>query len=172
MGFSVHGILLSRILKWESFPPPAKCLWDCSKREFTCLDEFHRTFYYKWKGNYFFFQKKASKINCLQEFTVRIFLKFHKYFVLFQISWENDDRMLKSWILNKNNAPTQNLFQWVSFLYQVAKVLELQLQHQSFQWIFKTDFPHAGKDWWQREKRMTEDKTIGWHHRVDGHVFE
>ena len=26
------------------------------------------------------------------------------------------------------------------FLYQVAKVLELQLQHQSFQWIFRTDF--------------------------------
>ena len=29
----------------------------------------------------------------------------------------------------------QGLFQWVSSLHQVAKVLELQLQHQSFQWI-------------------------------------
>ena len=27
------------------------------------------------------------------------------------------------------------LFKWVSSLYQVAKVLEFQLQHQSFQWI-------------------------------------
>ena len=26
------------------------------------------------------------------------------------------------------------------FVHQVAKVLELQLQHQSFQWIFRTDF--------------------------------
>ena len=34
----------------------------------------------------------------------------------------------------------QGLFQGVSFLYQAAKVLELQLQHQSFQWIFRTDF--------------------------------
>ena len=34
----------------------------------------------------------------------------------------------------------QNLFQWVSSSHQVAKVLEFQLQHQSFQWIFKTDF--------------------------------
>ena len=34
----------------------------------------------------------------------------------------------------------QGLFQWVGSLHQVAKVLELQLQHQSFQWIFKTDF--------------------------------
>ena len=33
----------------------------------------------------------------------------------------------------------QGLFQWVSSLHQVAKVLELQLQHQSFQWIFKVD---------------------------------
>ena len=31
-------------------------------------------------------------------------------------------------------------FKWVSSLHQVAKVLEFQLQHQSFQWIFRTDF--------------------------------
>ena len=30
------------------------------------------------------------------------------------------------------------LFQWESSLNQVAKVLEFQLQHQSFQWIFMT----------------------------------
>ena len=34
----------------------------------------------------------------------------------------------------------QGLFQWVSSLHQVAKGLEFQLQHQSFQWIFRTDF--------------------------------
>ena len=34
----------------------------------------------------------------------------------------------------------QGLFQWVSSLHQVAKVLEFQLQHQSFQWIFRTNF--------------------------------
>ena len=34
----------------------------------------------------------------------------------------------------------QGLFQWISSLHQVAKVLELQLQHQSFQWIFRVDF--------------------------------
>ena len=32
----------------------------------------------------------------------------------------------------------QGLFQWVSSLHQVAKVLEFQ--HQSFQWIFRVDF--------------------------------
>ena len=34
----------------------------------------------------------------------------------------------------------QGLFQWVNSSHQVAKILEFQLQHQSFQWIFKTDF--------------------------------
>ena len=34
----------------------------------------------------------------------------------------------------------QGLSQWVSSSNQVAKVLELQLHHQSFQWIFRIDF--------------------------------
>ena len=39
-----------------------------------------------------------------------------------------------------NLSQHQGLFKWVSSLHQVAKVLECQLQHQSFQWIFRTDF--------------------------------
>ena len=39
-----------------------------------------------------------------------------------------------------NLSQNQGLFQWVSSSHQVAKVLEFQLQHQSFQWIFGTDF--------------------------------
>ena len=35
-------------------------------------------------------------------------------------------------------------FQWVSSSYQVAKVLEFQLQHQFFQLIFKTDVLEGG----------------------------
>ena len=34
----------------------------------------------------------------------------------------------------------QSLFQWVLSSHQEAKVLELLLQHQSFQWIFRVDF--------------------------------
>ena len=36
-------------------------------------------------------------------------------------------------------------FQWVSSSHQVAKVLEFQLLHLFFQWIFRTDFLF---DWW------------------------
>ena len=34
----------------------------------------------------------------------------------------------------------QGLFQWVSSFHQVAKALEFQFQHQSFQRVFRTDF--------------------------------
>ena len=39
-----------------------------------------------------------------------------------------------------NLSQHQDLFQWVNSSYQVAKVLEFQLHHQSFQWILSTDF--------------------------------
>ena len=39
-----------------------------------------------------------------------------------------------------NPSQHQGLFQWVSCSHQVTKTLEFQLQHQSFQWIFRTDF--------------------------------
>ena len=37
-----------------------------------------------------------------------------------------------------NLSQHQGLFQWVSSSHQVAKVLEFQLQHQSFQWTPRT----------------------------------
>ena len=42
--------------------------------------------------------------------------------------------------LSFNLSQHQGLFQWIGSSHQVAKVLGLQLQHQSFQWIFRTDF--------------------------------
>ena len=41
-----------------------------------------------------------------------------------------------------NLSQHQGHFQWVNSLHQVAKVLEFQLQHQSFQW-----FPLGWTDW-------------------------
>ena len=38
-----------------------------------------------------------------------------------------------------NLSQHQDLYKWVSCSHQVAKVLRFQLQHQSFQWIFRTD---------------------------------
>ena len=44
-----------------------------------------------------------------------------------------------------NLSQHQGLFQRVTSSHQVAKVFKLQLQHQSFQWIFRTDFRWALK---------------------------
>ena len=58
-----------------------------------------------------------------------------------------DDAIQPSHLLSSPFLPAlslsqhQNLLQWVnSFSYEVAKVLEFQLQHQSFQWTPRTDF--------------------------------
>ena len=38
-------------------------------------------------------------------------------------------------------------------------------------WLIWKD-PDAGKDWRQKEKGMTEDEMVGWHHWLGGHEFE
>ena len=43
-----------------------------------------------------------------------------------------------------NLSQDQGLFKWVSSSHQVAKGLELQLQHQSYEWIFRTDLLQNG----------------------------
>ena len=55
------------------------------------------------------------------------------------------DAIQPSHPLSSPSLPTFSLSQsQVSSLHQVAKVLEFQLQHQSFQWIFRTDFLEDG----------------------------
>ena len=39
-----------------------------------------------------------------------------------------------------NLSQHKGLFRWVCSSHQVAKILEFQLQHESLQWIFRTDF--------------------------------
>ena len=52
----------------------------------------------------------------------------------------------------------QGLFQWVSSLHQVAKVLELQFQHQFFQWLIRVDCLY---DWlvWSCSPRDSQESS-------------
>ena len=43
-----------------------------------------------------------------------------------------------------NFSQHQGLFKWVSSSHEVANGLEFYLQHQSFQWIFRTNFLQVG----------------------------
>ena len=48
-------------------------------------------------------------------------------------------------------------------LHQVAKVLEFQLQHQSFQWIFRTDFLYDWLVWSPCSSRDSKSISSIWH---------
>ena len=50
----------------------------------------------------------------------------------------------------------QGLFQWVSSLHQVAKVLELQLQHQ---WILRTDYLQDWPVWSPCSPRKSQESS-------------
>ena len=56
-----------------------------------------------------------------------------------------------------NLAQHQGLFQWVSSSHQVPKVLELQLQHRSFQRIFRIVFLYNWPVWSPRTPRDSQN---------------
>ena len=66
-----------------------------------------------------------------------------------QVHWVGD-AIQPSHPLSSPSPPTlnlshyQGLFKWVNSLHEVAKVLEFQLQHKSFQWTPRTDLPQDG----------------------------
>jgi len=62
------------------------------------------------------------------------------------------------------------LFQWVSYLHQVAKGLEFQLQHQSFQWIFRTDFLRI--DWFDLFAVQGTLKSLLQHHSSKASILQ
>ena len=51
---------------------------------------------------------------------------------------------ISSFVILFSPSQHQGLFQWVSSSHEVAKVLEFQLQHQSFQWTPRTDLLQDG----------------------------
>ena len=65
-------------------------------------------------------------------------------FIQTHVHWVGDT-ILPSRPLSSPSPPAlnlsqhQGLFQWTGSSHQVAKVSELQLEHQSFQWIFRVD---------------------------------
>ena len=61
-----------------------------------------------------------------------------------------------------NPSQHQGLFQWVGSSYQMVKVLELQLQHQFFQWILRDDFFRI--DWFDLLAVQGTLKSLLQHH--------
>ena len=78
-----------------------------------------------------------------------------------QIHWVSDaiqpsHPLLSSSSPAPNPSQHQGFFKWVSSLHHVIKVLEVQLQHQSFWWMFRTDILYdwlAGYPWHSRDSQ-------------------
>ena len=62
------------------------------------------------------------------------------------------------------------LFKWVSSSNQVAKVLVFQLQHQSFQWIFRISLP--GTDWLDLLAVQGTLKSLRQHHSSKASILQ
>ena len=54
----------------------------------------------------------------------------------------------------------QGLFQWAGSSHHVAKVLELQLQHQSFQWIFRADLFYDWLVWSPCSPKDSQESSL------------
>ena len=107
-----------------------------------------------WKAEILFCQQRFSSVaqSCLTlcnlvECSTEGFPVHHQYPELAQTHVHPvSDAIQPSQPLSSPSPPAfylsqhQGLFQWVSSSHQVANVLEFQLQYQSFQWIFRTDF--------------------------------
>ena len=60
-------------------------------------------------------------------------------------------------------------FQWVNYLHQVAKVLKLQLQHLSFQWVFWVDFFRI--DWFDLFAIQSTLKSLLQYHSMKASIL-
>ena len=62
-----------------------------------------------------------------------------------------------------NLSQHQGLFKWISSSNQAARVLEFQLQHQSFQWITRTDLPAVQGTLKSLLQHHSSKASIFWH---------
>jgi len=136
-GSSVHGILQARILEWVAIPFSRDSFLPRDRTHVSCI------------AGRFFTESVSSvqSLSCVRLFATPGTAARQASLELTQTHVHRvSDTIQPSHILLSSSPPAfnlsqhQSLFQWVSSLYQVAKVLEFQLQHQSFQRIFRTDF--------------------------------
>ena len=63
-------------------------------------------------------------------------------------------------LLPLNFSQYQGLLQWVGCSYQMTKILEFPLQHQSFQWVFRADFPQDWLLWYPCNPRGSQESSL------------
>ena len=139
-GSSVHGILQARVLEWVTIPFFRGSSWPkVWTWVYGSLDASY------WVQFSLVTQLCPTLCNPMNRST-RSLPVHHQLpeFAQTHVDWVGD-AIQPSHPLSSPSPPVfnlsqhQGLFKWVSSSHQVAKVLEFQLQHQSFQWTPRTD---------------------------------
>ena len=144
-GSSVHGILQARILEWVAM---LFSRGSSRPRDQTWVSHMAGRFFTIWAtGDQFSSVTQSCPTLCSPMDCSKPGFPVHQKLpelAQTHVHWVGDAIQPSHPLLFPSPAFSlsqhQGLFQWVSSSHQVAKVLELQLQHQSFQWMFRTDF--------------------------------
>jgi len=160
-GSSIHGISQARTLEWVAISFSRRFSWP---RDQICDSCIGRLILYHWatagkpcnkyRGAYIFsyiyqFSSVQSSCSVMSDFLKPHTLQ-HARLPCPSPTHGDYSNSCPSHPLSSPSPPAfnlsqhQGLFIWVSSSYQVVKLLELQLQHQSFQLIFRTDFLYDG----------------------------
>ena len=156
-GSSLHGILQARVLEWVAISFSRGSSWP---RDRTWVSRIPGRRFNLWATREALWLTSMLVISSIQ-FSPQSCptlcdpmnrsmpgLPVHHQLLEFtqsHVHWVGD-AIQPSHPLSSPSSPTLNLsqhrglFKWVSSSHQVSKVLELQLQHQSFQWTPRTDF--------------------------------
>jgi len=149
-GLRVHGILQARIREWVAVPFSR---WSSQPRDRTQVSLIAGRFFTNWATR----EARSVQFSSITQSCLTLCdpmdhstpgLPVHHQlseFTQTHAHWIGDaiqpsHSLLSPSPLALNLSQHQGLSKWVNSLHQVAKVLEFQLQHQSFQWIFRTDF--------------------------------
>ena len=150
-GSSVHGILWARILEWVAFLSPILFISICV---YIALRNVFILFIHKKPH---MLLRENSQLSSLTQSCPTLCDPMDCSMPGFSVHHQHPPKTcsnsypLSQWChpINHPVVPfssclqsvqPQGLLQWVTSLHQMAKGLEFQLQHQSFQWIFRTDF--------------------------------
>ena len=152
-GSSAHGISQVRILEWVAISFSRGSSWPRNQTQVSCIG---RWILYSWATGeaqrFLSVQLNSVLQSCPtlcdpMNFSTTGLPVHHQLpeFTRTHVPWAGD-AIQPSYPLSCPSPPALNLsqhqgfFKWVNSSHQVAKVLEFQLQYQSFQWMFRIDF--------------------------------
>ena len=147
---SVHGISQARILEWVAISTSRGSSWLRNWTHISCGSWVGRWILYPrwtfpfqnteiWNSSGSFLFLSLPPLECLQDLKL---LGISPHFVYcIRDAIQPSHPLMTTSPSALNLSQHQGLFQWAGCWHQMTKILEFQLQHQSFQWAFRVDFP-------------------------------